>query len=287
MASVLGIRFGVSSTDTYNADKQRVDTTHRATYVVQMDSESARENSVANVAGVPRIGTPSPIMLGAYCVSRDISEIGPKTFEVEAEFSTNIEGGNQPDDRKPWDRTPEWSWSFETTEEPMLTDAQNNSKAIANSALEPLPPVTQLVAVPVLQIKRTELSFNGQTILDYVNRVNSSAFWGASANQALMAGINASQKQFDSFRVWEVTYTIKFKVDTYGWKLRLLDQGTYYWSGAVGTSQKIPFGDAAFQQVVGNLNGSGGENTTTTPSFVTYNRYDDANFNNLKLGPWG
>lgn len=286
MAAVLGIRFGVSSTDTYNSEKQRVDTTHRATYVVEMDNESARENSVANVAGVPRIGTPSPILPGAFCLSRDITEIGPKTFEVEAEFSTNIEGGSEPDDRKPWDRTPEWAWSFETTEEPMLTDAQDTTKSIANSALEPLPPVTQLVAVPVLQIKRTELRFNGQTILDYVNHVNSASFWGASANKALMAGITANQKQFDSIKVWEVTYTIKFKMDTYGWKLRLLDQGTYYWSGAVGTSQKIPFGDSAFQQLVGNLNGSGGEATGTTPSFVEFNRYDSIDFNNLNLGPF-
>lgn len=286
MSSVLGIRFGVSSSETYNQTERKVDTTHSATYLVQMDSETSRENSVALVPGVPFIGMPSPIMPGAYCISRGISEIGPRVWEVEAEFSTSIDGG-EPDDVPSWDRQPEWSWSFETVEEPLLFDAQDDTVAITNSALEPLPPVGVPVAIPVLSIKRSELSFSPDTILDYVNKVNSSSFWGAAAGKALMAGISANQKKEQGFTVWDVSYTIKFKMDTHGWKLRLLDQGTYYWSGAVGSSQKIPFGDDAFQQVVGNLDGSGGKNSTTTPEFVTYERYDSSDFNTLDLGPWG
>ncbi len=59
--------------------------------------------------------------------------------------------------------------------------------------------------------------------------------------------------------------------------------------GSKGTGAKVPFGDDAFQQTTGNLNGSGGKNTSlTTPVFISpsFNRYKSANFNDLSLGPW-
>jgi hypothetical protein len=88
-----------------------------------------------------------------------------------------------------------------------------------------------------------------------------------------------------------VEYQFKFWSNNgEGWKIKLLDEGTYYWSGgSKGTGAKVPFGDDAFQQTTGNLNGSGGKNTSlTTPVFISpsFNRYKSANFNDLQLGPW-
>lgn len=282
MASVLGVRYGVGSTETYNATRLKVDGSHVEIYVVQMDSVAQREDDVASVVGVPAIGAASSILTGAYCVSRNITEIAPLVWEVECEFSDSIDG-EAPNGDPPWNRTQKESWSFETIEEPLLVDAQDNSEPIANSAGEALPPVGVPVAIPVLTIRRTQQTFNPQTILDFVNHVNDATFRGAAAGQALMAGIQADPAEIQGTSVWEVVYSIKFKMDQYGWKLRLLDQGTYYWSGAVGTSQRLPFGDDAFQQIIGNLDGSGGKNTTATPEFVEYNRYDEADFSTLSL----
>jgi hypothetical protein len=284
MGAVAGIRFGVSTSEQYDAEKQKVDSEHTATYVVIMQTEAAREPDVAATPGVPFIGSASPININARCVSRDITEIGPCTWEVTCTFSTNYR--TEPSDEFPWERLPSWLWGTESVEEPLLCDAQDDTKGILNSAREPLIPPTSPIAVPVLTISRYESTFTPNTILAYVNKVNSASFWGAAANQAFMAGINATQEILDGWRVWKATYTIKFKIDSRGWRMRLLDQGTYYWTGTVGSSEKKPFGDRAFQQVVGNLNGSGGQNTTASPSFVTYNRYDDADFNQLQLGPW-
>ena len=287
MAQVHGIRFGVSSDESYDADQGRVIASHQATYVVEMDTESQRESTVARVAGVPYIGMPSPILLGAICTKRGIREVGPKTFEVDATFSNDVGSATEPDNGNPWDRVPEWSWSFETRDKVLTADAQLGSKAIANSAGELLEPVTVQEALPVLTIKRYELRFDGQTILDYVNKVNSSSFWGAAAGKALMAGINASPKQLDGTRVWQVQYQIKFAIGADGWKLKLLDQGSYYWSGAVNASDKLHFVDDQFNRVTGNLDGSGNESTSSTPTFVQFNQYDDTNFNDLNLGPYG
>lgn len=283
---VIGLRFGVGSDEKWNPEKLRIDTTHQATYVVWMDSESARENLVASVSGVPYIGMPSPIISGAVCVSRRINEAGPRIWEVEAEFSQQYD--TEPEEADPWDLAAEWSWSCEQQEEPLLYDAVDNTKAIVNSAGEPLPPISRQIAIPVLTIKRAEETFSGSTLLDYVNKVNSSTFWGAPAYTALMADISASQTSHEGVKYWEVTYQIKFNLlITAGWRARLLDHGTYYWSGAaINVGSKIPFGDDAFQQVLGNLDGNAYRNLTGTPAFVTYNRYETANFGSLSLGPW-
>jgi hypothetical protein len=226
----------------------------------------------------------SPVDSAARCIGREITERGPKVWEVSATFSKNFR--TEPTEEGfPWDRLPTWSWTPETIDEPLLYDAQDNS-SISNSAFEPMTPVTRPIAVPVLNISRYEQVFSPTTILAYSNMVNSQTFWGATAGQVLCAGISAAQEILDDWRIWKVAYTFRFKVDTYGWKLRLLDQGTYYWSGTVGSSQKVPFGDKAMQQIVGNLDGAGGKNSTTTPAFIEFSRYAAVDFNALQLGPW-
>lgn len=286
MATLHGIRFGVGARERYNESTQTIEIEHSATYFVEADNEDDRELEISLTSGLPKIGSASIVYPGAYCMSRDIREVGPKSWEVECLFSTVSRSTEEPDDRKPWDRTPTWTWSTDNVEEPLLYDADDNTVAIANSALEPLPPVGVPVAVPVLTIKRTKLTFSPDEILNYCNTRNELSFWGAGAGKAWLADIQASPVVIEDVKAWEVTYVIRFKMDDYGWKLRLLDQGTYYWTGTVASSQKKPFGDDAFQQVVGNLNGSGGKNTTTTPEFVEYNRFREADWTDLDLGPW-
>lgn len=299
MSQVVGIRVGVNSQDTWNERDYRIDTTHQAVYTVIMTNglglsggfdESARENLVANVIGVPRIGTVSPILAGAYCVDRTITEIGPATWEVTCTFDNSQKRADtSTTNNEPWNIDPEWSWSFENQEVPLTYDIETPTRAIRNSAGESLPPLTTTIAIPILTIRRAELSFNDNTIDQYVNKRNSASFWGRAADKALMAGITATQEKRQDAKYWLVEYVIKFNNQPEGWNVKVLDEGTYYWVGGVGTGQKVPFGDDAFQQVVGNLNGSGGKNTNpTVPAFVSppYRRYDKIDFNTLNLGPW-
>jgi len=102
-----------------------------------------------------------------------------------------------------------------------------------------------------------------------------------------MAGVSASPKKVQERTVWDVAYTIKFKMDQYGWLLRLLDHGTYFFVGGPSRNQKKQvFEDAALQPVIGNLDGFGFPNTTDTPVFLEYHRYQETDFNALQLGPW-
>ena len=282
---VLGVQYGVTSSENFDLEKSRTDASHDAVYVVKMDSDTANQDDVAAVAGVPQIGTPSPWLSDAYCISREIDEQSPGIWNVTATFKNNLEVEPGED---PTSILPKWSWGFEVVEEPLLADAIDLEKPIENSAGERFPTVTSPVAIPVLTITRNEAGFNGQTILNYMNRCNSLPFWGADPKQALMAGITASQAEIDGQTVWSVQYVIKFKMDEYGWLLRLLDHGHYY-KGAPdddGVYGKQPFGDTAQQQLLGNLDGNGNKNKTDVPVFLDFNRFDIVNFNDLNLGPW-
>lgn len=299
MSAVVGIRIGKNATDTWNEKEFRIDTQHTEVYTVIMTTgtgltgslwEAAQENTVANVAGLPKVGTASSILPGAFCIQRTFTEVGPATWEVACTYdNTQKRSDATTVNNEPWELDPEWSWSFENMDVPLTADAQDATRGITNSAGEPLPPTTTPIAITVLTIRRAELDFDDSIIDDYVNKVNDATFWGRGPDKALMAGIQANPARRDNTKYWMVEYVIKFNPLPDGWKFKPLDEGTYYWVGGVGTGVKVPFGDDAFQQVVGNLNGSGGKNTNPlVPAFVDppYARYDKIDFDTLDLGPW-
>jgi hypothetical protein len=310
MSAVIGLRVGPNSRDTWNDSQLRIDTTHTAIYTVIMTNgvgltgglnEAARENTVANVLGVPRIGTDSPILPGAVCVDREINEVGPATWEVTATFDNKVkkaaEAFDGDEEREPWDLEPTWSWGSETIEVPMTYEVPlpgDDPRAITASTGEPLGVITKPISVPVLTIRRAELSFDRSVITSYTNRTNSSPFWDADEEFVLCSSIVANPEKKYAQKYWMVEYVFKFSPLEEGWKFRAHDEGTYYWSdpeanGPIYTGGiKKPFGDDAFQQTIGNLDGFGGRNTTGTPAFVdpAYRRYPTANFNSLSLGPW-
>lgn len=297
MSMVVGINLGRNGRDSWNNEQLRIDTEHTVTYKVVMTTgsgltgslwEGATEYDVAQVSGVPVIGSLSAIVAGAYCIDRQFNEVGPAVWEVECQFSNVSQKASEAQtSNEPWDLEPTWRWSFENMEVPMNYDVQDPTIPVTNSAGERIVGATTVATIPVLTIRRFELAFSGDTILDYTNHVNSTTFWGAGADKVLCAGIAAEQEKRDNVKYWSVEYVFKFFMFEDGWTLKLLDEGTYYWVGGVGTGKRVPFGDDAFNQIVGNLDGAGGKNLTSTPAFVgPYNRYKSKDFNTLTLGPW-
>jgi len=309
MAGTLcGIQFGAASTETWDAENRRTGREHSATYVVQTASDSEREDTVFATTGVPEIGGASPLYTGATCKARTATEIGSMAWEVQCSFDDTVTtAGSSPDDGggadgKPWDRKPTWAWTSENFEEPLWHDAQDKNKKFVNSAGDPLPPLMTHKGIAVLRINRKELRFNPKIIPQFTNKVNKNRFWGADTSEALLASIEATQEKVGPYTVWAVSYTIKFKYDGVGWIARVLDQGHQYYKAGWATDlnpTKYPFGDDAFQQVLGNLDGGGrrlndpdavagvGENPHKhTGVFLKFNRFASADFQSLNLGPW-
>ena len=299
MSAVVGRKFGTSASDSIDLEKIRVNGEYSETYVVVMTTGTGLAGSydytddinvVASVPGLPLEGSQSTHTPGMYCIGRQFSEVGPAVWEVECRFS-NIAPRAQEAGQEPWDLTPTWSWSSEMIEVPLLFDAQDATRPLLNSAGEQLPPITTPESVDVLTISRAELYYDYTVARGYRNRVNSTTFWGAGQNQVLCSDISATQQRKDNVKYWQVEYRFKFWDNNgEGWRVKLLDEGTFYWSGGTkGSGAKLPFGDDAFQQTTGNLNGTGGKNTSlTTPVFISpsFNRYKAADFNALNLGPW-
>jgi len=299
MSLWVGVRIGANASEVWDNKDRRVNTRHTEVHKVVMTTGAglsgsldyeAREDEVALVSGLPWVGINSTILPGAWCIERSFDEVDPAVWEVTCVFDNSVtraeDGANSETGEpiEPWDLTPEWEWGSESLEVPLLKDAEDPTIAITNSAGEPLPPTTTQIAIPILTIRRAEKPFNPAVITTYTNKRNSTTFWDAGEGKVLCSGITAQPAKKDTFKYWNVTYTFKFKMDEDGWDFYPLDEGHYY----LGIGDiKIPFGDDAFQQIVGNLDGSGFINTSGIPAFAgPYHRYDKANFNTLDLGPW-
>lgn len=283
MSYVAGVRVGLNTSQTWNEEQMRIENTRTKVFVVIMDSPSAEEDDVAAVPGVPYIGSFDTIA-GGFCKSREFNEVAPAVWEVTVEYDNTFKQpeNTDPNNPDPWDMSPQWSWSSETIDVPIVKDAITGD-AITSSAWEPLPPITAPMTIPVLTIRKALATFDEGDIQEYTNKTNSQAFWGWSMDKAYMFSINASPEKQGNTKFWRVEYVIKFKQDK--WTVELLDQGTYYRDPL--TLDKIPFGDAAFQQVTGNLDGTGFRNDTGTPAFVgPFNTVTRKDFNILGLGPY-
>lgn len=283
MSYVAGVRVGINTSQTWNEDQFRVENARTKVYVVVMDDDTAEEDDVSAVSGVPAIGSYDSVV-GGFAKSRIITEIAPRVWEVEVVFDNTFKQpeNTSPDPPEPWDMEPTWSWGSETIEVPAIKDAITGDGFIS-SAWEPLPPITRPMTIPVLTIRKALATFDEGTIEEYTNKTNSTDFWGWSQDKAYMFAINATPEKKGVTKFWRVEYVIKFKQDK--WTVELLDQGTYYRDPL--TLDKIPFGDAAFQQVTGNLDGTGFRNDTGTPVFLgPFNTVTRKDFNDLDLGPW-
>ena len=217
------------------------------------------------------------------CTSRTATDRddGSLIWEVSCRFTTDTSEDDEEaaeDPENPQDWTPKVAWSFRTLQEVMEEDADGD--AVVNSQDEPLLPMHD-VNIPVLTVKRYKINFLPSEITDYVNRVNSDQFYGVGEKQALIVGIRADQTKIQNVKLWEVTYTIEFRLDK-TWELRLLDHGSKYTND---DGETVPF-RVKGQPTTGNLDGFGGEAPEGITAFKTFQRFPTVAFAPLDLGPF-
>lgn len=262
--------------------------THKDRYIVMVDSEFDSNRTIAD--GLPF--DYGDLFGGSGSVPAFLSEIGLdrdpgnrlKWYLDLTYIPLSIED-QQDQQQPPESRRPKWSWDFET-DEYLVTEDQNNKK-IVNAVGENIE-LTDPYAIPVLTIERYERTFDEDTITEYVDAVNSSAFWGWDSGEAYMAGIRDTE---DSKVIWggvkyrKVTYTIKFKWG--GWQVHLLNKGSFYLDDN-DPSIKIAFRDRSGAILPeGNLKVDGTQLPQGQPPiFLTFDVKREKNFNTLNLGPY-
>jgi hypothetical protein len=183
----------------------------------------------------------------------------PKLWVVRVEYDTEM-----PEEEDPFDRPPEYSWTFAQFQKVAALDINGN--AIVNSAGQYFdPPIEIDDSRPVLTIVRNEIYFNPAIAIAYQDAINSEWFFGFAPGVVKVANISAvSQVEDDypsagnKFYYWKVTY--EFMMRRGGWTLQLLDQGRFKISAvADGDVMLEPIRDADLQPVTDPLplNGSG------------------------------
>jgi len=254
-------------------------------YLVRANSINENEDDALNAIGIPALRS---LTNGAFLKKKIAREIDSAAllWEVECQYDSNISSV---------DETVIWSWSSETAEEVLERDIIEGT-SVTNSVGEPII-ITAPVTIPVLTVERIQPTFDPDTILNFVNRVNSVPFYGAPAKTALMASITDRPENQDGVTARRVTYVVKFNLvfdqdlgEFRGWRARPLNEGTRYSETAINPTTFDPEDLMPFLiddiPTTGNLNLDGTKNTGTTYVHLTFNRHLQANFNVLNLGPF-
>lgn len=246
---------------------------------------------ITAVAGIPQLGS---IREGLVCQRLTSSRKGLVNIggEVKSNWTVSAEYSNELESVDPTEMPPDVRWTSEQYEEVLREDVVNDKKKVVTKCGEPLLLTVKRV-IPVLTIRRTENApFDPTIILNYTNTVNNSAFWGAGAEHALMASIDAQYKQVETVnqgKKWfvDVTYVIKFKFDpnfAKPWKARILHAGTKYFPKAGAEAQK--WMDVAGNCGVINLDNNGLKLADNKePVYLDFNVYRIVSWNGLRLNP--
>lgn len=266
--------------------------THTDRYVVMVDDENDTNRTIADDLpfnyGDLFIGSGSvPAFLADIGLDRDTGN-RLKWYLDLTYIPLSLED-QQDQQQPPESRRPKWRWGYDTIERVVTQDRDGDP--IVNAVGEPIE-YTEPLALPILTISRFQLSFDPDTIHEYVNHVNSDSFWGADPGQALMFGIEDEE---DSKVIWNqikyrrVTYVIKFAVPVIedsleGWDALLLNRGTFYIND---DGLKQHFRDEATGALItGNLEFNGQKlDDGVQPRILKFQPKKEANFGTLNLGP--
>lgn len=217
--------------------------------------------TVGNAAGlplrfVPYVGFENTSDPEALCTDLDVEQDGEEwqKWKATATFETRFTQ-EQDQHEDPEDRPAEMWVEFE--DKTVKTTKTYNDLDIKNSAGQLIAGLEKDETVGVIVIERYESEFQPDVWFEFNNSTNSGTFLGC-ADQTLKMKITAAKAEtINGFRVWPVTYKLKYKKDK--WTVNPADTGT----AVRGTDNKLHLAiDKATQQPkdgVIYLDGNGAE----------------------------
>lgn len=279
-----------------SVNQESTDFTRR--FLVEADSYTDGPLGAYNAVGIPRpgtnyvFGTEFHLRSKAREYSAERKEPNSLIWIVEVKYSVKADEDEEDNPQNdPLLESPEITLTTERVEEAILGSYDQSTgglwgEGLLNSASEPFnpPPVRDVVRQKLEITINRDISFPvAATIENYLNRVNSAAFFGWEAGSVKFQGLSASKQtrklEFDGETYYQdylkLTYTFE-KRDT--WKLKILDAGSYYIDG----TDKIYFKTADGQSYIGLLDGAGGDNGDTEV-FLTKKIYEEKSFAPLDL----
>ncbi len=242
MPTVKGLLPGFPTGD-FVWDGRRLHRTYDEVWLVVADNESQGPYTVTLALAIP-VGL-------AYSEDAEARAVKVGTakrlenkrthWHIPVHYTTQFaeEDANEAND-PPDQRRARRRWSSTRLQVAFTKDAISGQD-VKNSVGQVIEATTD-ITIPVLTIERFELGvFNPNTILNYENHINQTAFLGAPKHSVLLNKIEAEDDDsadeiFQGLRYQRVRYEFWFKVpitnDNKGWTERFANVGTYFYKVA-------------------------------------------------------
>lgn len=220
-------------------------------YTVRGDTQNDDPNVIALTESIPRVGDNLNGMICKKVMAEEQDTFayfqGTRygLWEVKVQFDSDqkLQADRTDEDGNilpPQDWTPDWSWDYEEITEvaeqdwALDPDSQPIINALGDQIIIEVPRV-----IPVLTIRRYEVSFDPNIQYTYGNHVNKTSFWGAPPGAALMMpprdSIADRPNPFTGNALRMVEYTIKFsnrQANPYSWRRN--PAGSYGYEAVTG-----------------------------------------------------
>lgn len=186
---------------------------------------------------VPYIYEAHPYDQWLFAKSKNVDIKGPFHFRVIVHYDCELDISRQVP-ISPTLQTPDVSWSFAGSNEPIDTDTLGIP--ITNSSGESFdPPITKGHSDLVLRYARNEETFDRSVAADYKDSVNSDTFLGFGAGHVKCTMFEADQMRAGTLTYYRVRYEFRIRYDevktkdasgdvqtvVFGWIKRIRDEG--------------------------------------------------------------
>lgn len=254
-------------------------------FLIETDDVSvSREEVLFGTPGAPVVG----LVYGAVnatCTAKNVTRraVGSRYWDMVCDFDTAAEDqkkdpSNESDDPRTW--IPIFIIDgFEQKLRVLTVDKSSTPKTCTNSANQPFAePVTESVTICSYSFTQFEdPSQDINTIMDRNDCVNSVVFKGRPIRTLKLNTTSAELGYFGNVPAWRIGYRVSYDRDT--WDDKRLDVGPMQLDG---TGLKPCMDSTNTFRIVGNLNGSGiQQSQTIAPYVITFKPHTAIDFNTL------
>lgn len=285
--------------------KMRIDTALVRTYTrrfqVYTDVMNADPNEVWFYSGIPTLyayySTSRVTDLGAIIVDYEVEQDSSDPFNWFVTVGYSSKGpdpaqqtaglgagssGTSPPNEPPLADPPQVSWSSVFDQVVLAVDRGSTPLNVQNSAGDPFSP-RPTVESPRLRLTftRSEAAFDEVERLTYVKKLNSGIYRSWPVGTVLIDNITAQRAFKNNIPYWLVTYILDFNPDGWGLSLRNRGPGFLGTASTFSTKRTCVNSGMAFTEV--DLNTDGTINTTGTPNYLDFVKYESVDFTPLAL----
>jgi hypothetical protein len=236
-------------------------------------------------AGIPLRNSPHPQTAILRARRFNASQIGPQYFQVTVGYEALTSDPNDPS-QNPLDQPAVVSFSSVTQEVEIDEDRDGNPIQTING--EPLVGVTRPFTDLVITVSRNLPSFDPASISTYMNKINSTTWYGLPAGTVRIMDIQAQNQFSEDFEFWAVTISFQVRrgygqvIDAEAWDHRCAHQGYIV---KIGGQKKhaLTTDNLPVAQPVMIDRTTGAQLADGTGAYINFPVLDEIDFNQLNL----